>query len=332
MAMAKDHYVAQTYLRYFGESAEKGFRLQGYAKPSGKVFPCYPQDVCQEWNGDLNPEFFVDHPGVRGEFRKIFEPLWNSVLTSLHNGEMDSSERFVMAGMAATLMTCTPAWRRASTALHDSAIASFAVSGHKVELAAGVQPTLDADVVALLEGGQIKVHTDKAYVEGKNTQNLLEAAWQIYNQDWTVLVNLTDHSFITSDNPFAIHTVGRNQERYLPLTPKLCLKVPIMELNLPPLDRAKPSIDLQKPPLGAFDFAVTDERSVFNINRLVVQNAEKLVLSHEHSPAIEAMVKEFGNYGVDTSVIEHQVPGENAFYQEFRTEVRDRRSSSSRGA
>jgi hypothetical protein len=72
--MAKDHFVAQTYLRHFGDPSRKGM-LHAYRKSDGKYFPCNTKDVCHEWDGDLNP--LLVQSNMLGQFRKLFEPRWH---------------------------------------------------------------------------------------------------------------------------------------------------------------------------------------------------------------------------------------------------------------
>ncbi len=61
--MAKDHYVAKTYLEHFLGSGET--LLHAYRKSDGKYFPCRPKDICREWNGDIVPDF-LSNPNLLG--------------------------------------------------------------------------------------------------------------------------------------------------------------------------------------------------------------------------------------------------------------------------
>ena len=62
--VSKDHYVAQTYLRHFGDAAVDGM-LHGYKRSDGSKFQCWPRDVCHEWDGDRNPAL-EHHPELFG--------------------------------------------------------------------------------------------------------------------------------------------------------------------------------------------------------------------------------------------------------------------------
>jgi hypothetical protein len=70
--MAHDHYVAKTYLKHFGDPAAGGM-LRAYRKSDRAEFPCWPADVCREWEGDLNRSW-LQEPTLLGQYRKMFEP------------------------------------------------------------------------------------------------------------------------------------------------------------------------------------------------------------------------------------------------------------------
>src|ERR1700674_3055696 len=108
--MAKDHFLAQTYLKNFEDPAEGGM-LHAYRKPDEKYFPCWPKDVCHEWDGDLNP--VIQHePKLLGSFRKIFKPHWNAAIQNMIAGAVTPTDKLVVAAYMANMMVCTPAWRR----------------------------------------------------------------------------------------------------------------------------------------------------------------------------------------------------------------------------
>ena len=71
--MANDHFIAQTYLRNFGDGSNGGM-LHGYRKSDGTQFPCWPKDVCREWDGDLNPSWLTGREHLLGQFRKMVLP------------------------------------------------------------------------------------------------------------------------------------------------------------------------------------------------------------------------------------------------------------------
>src|SRR5207244_374539 len=104
-------YVARTYLANFGD-ATKGGMLNAYRKSGAKPFPCWPADVCRQWNGDLNPKWLKDREDLLGHFRSIFEPLWGTAVQTLLAGQLGGDHKLAIAGYVSNLMTCVPAWTR----------------------------------------------------------------------------------------------------------------------------------------------------------------------------------------------------------------------------
>ena len=92
--MARDHFVAQTYLKHW-VNPQSGM-LRGYGKQSGKEFPCAPRDVCHAWDWDVNP-YFQENARLLGEYRKIFEPQWNPAVAAVRSGQISAEEKFALA-------------------------------------------------------------------------------------------------------------------------------------------------------------------------------------------------------------------------------------------
>lgn len=192
-----------TYLKQFGDGAHGG-QLYGYSKSTGKQFPCWPADICHEWDGDLNPEWLATCPGLLGQFRKILEPLWKTALEILLLDTAAPQHRLAIAGYVANLMTCTPAWRRIGVQFHiDHATASLSFD-KRVQEKHSYNPHLPVDGIAMLERGGIKLDCAADYIKAVVTRQLMDSAWMIYHQDWELLSNQTRHPFLTSDNPVAI--------------------------------------------------------------------------------------------------------------------------------
>ena len=180
--MAEDHFVARTYLKRFGDVESDG-RLYAYRKSNGAQFPCWPKDVCREWDGDINAAWLKRTPDLLGQIRKIFEPRWNAAVETLVQGACPPEHRLAIAGYVANLMTCTPAWRRVGVRLFvDDATAylSFAKRMHEKH---GGNPSLPVDGIAMLERGEINLDYDPDDIKAVVTRQLIESAWPIYHQD-----------------------------------------------------------------------------------------------------------------------------------------------------
>jgi Protein of unknown function (DUF4238) len=319
--MTKDHFVAQTYLRRFSDPSHKGM-LHAYRKSNGKYFPCHPKDVCHEWDGDLNP-LLVKYD-LLGDFRKIFEPLWNASIDTLLSNTLSPTDMFAVPGYFANLMVCTPTWRRVAVKMYNDQARSFLIFSKKMQEKRGGNSELPVEAVEMLERGEITLEHDPNYIKAKVTQDLTKYAWMTYHQDWTIIRNATAHPFITSDNPVAIYTssnfTGR-MSRYLPITPALCLSVRYDRANLPPFNPAMP-------PKGKVNRVNVTDRGAKFINKLVGQCAEDLVFSSAQSGGIESLVRNCAKFRADAEFIQLPANEPDAVYNGTYIRVRDMRKGS----
>ena len=65
-----------------GATGTKASRYRLIGSRAARHFPCWPEAVCAEADGDLNPTYFKD-PAVLGQFRSIFEPRWDAALEAI---------------------------------------------------------------------------------------------------------------------------------------------------------------------------------------------------------------------------------------------------------
>lgn len=322
--MPKDHFIAQTYLKHFVDPNHRNM-LHAYRKSDGATFPCYPAAVCHEWDGDRNPKF-LGQAEMLGDFRKIFEPHWNPSVANMLAGKVSASDKFVISAYMANLMTCTPAWRRVGADMHDEGLKSYMSFAKKMKEKNGGQPDLPVEAIELVEQGKVKVYIDPDYIKAVVTKKLLNSAWNTYNQDWTILVNESQEPFITSDSPVALIPSPRVEaapQRYLPITPKLCLAV-IHERTVKPIVLTER--DFQTPPHGTIKGRkITTAADARFVNRIVAQCAEDVVFSSTSSPRIAALVKRYAKFRVELNFVEFPAKGEeDAIYQGYIIDVRER--------
>lgn len=303
--MAKDHFVAQTYLRHFGDPSRKGM-LHAYRKSDGKYFPCNTKDVCHEWDGDLNP--LLVQSDILGQFRKLFEPRWHTSILTLLSRTMTPEDKFAVSGYFANLMVCTPTWRRIGAKMYDEQARAFLIFRKEMQEKHGSDHDVPIEAIEMLERGELTLQHNPNFIKAKVTQDLMKYTWETYHQNWTIIDNATGQPFITSDNPVAVHQSANLAEpmmRFLPITPKLCLSVRYdREDRIPP--PAVPSLPL---PRGVIQWGKIAERDAKLINKRVAQCAEDLVFSSVQSAGIESLVRNCAQFRVDADFI-HLPAGE----------------------
>jgi hypothetical protein len=278
-----DHFAARTYLKRWCDRA-KNQPIHAYRKPGGDDFFCWPESVCCETDGDLNPKYFVD-PTVLGQFRAIFEPRWDAAVDAIEKRTMTADDKFVVAGYWANLISVTPASRKLGQQLYEREIQSL------LAIIAKKRPA-----PANSKNVKLTVEVDEDYVKAVATKQLLNGALQLYHQPWTILTNDTAHEFLTSDNPSAIYpplAAGGPVVRILPLSPRLCIST-IMERSVPKKNLTPD--ELKAPPNAGVVYHAVVTAGVKLANKLTIVNADRFVFSRMGNGDIVALVKKYGDY------------------------------------
>ena len=323
--MAKDHYVAVTYLKHFIDSTA-GDMLNAYSKKSDKQFKCFPKDVCREDDGDTNTMFSVN-PELLGNFRSIFEPQWNQAIAAFLDRKNTHQDKLVVSAYMANLMVVTPTWQRIGAltyAKNMQGTLEFKRQLHNE----GVM-TLDElmlDGIDMLSRGDLKLEVDTDYVKGIATKQLMNYALLIYNIDWCLLVNKTAEKFVTSDSPVAVQSLGTfsgSIRRYLPLTPELCLVIELHGHKHKLIEEDKFTEELVKPPKGKIKPVPVTAGEVRAINVMQVKSAENLVFSSVASDGIAKVTKKYSKHKLDVDYREFPSPDGNGKYQGVQICVRE---------
>ena len=315
--MAKDHYVAVTYLKHFVDRAA-GDMLNAYSKHSGKQFNCFPKDVCHEVDGDTNP-MFSGNPALLGNFRSIFEPHWKKSVAAFVDRNNTHQDKLVVSAYMANLMVVTPAWQRIGAITYAKNMQG--TLEFKRELHNEGVMTLDelmVDGIDMLSRGDLKLEVDTDYVKGIATQQLMNYALLIYNLDWCLLVNNTAHKFVTSDSPVAVQSLGEfsgSIRRFLPLTPELCLVVELHGHKHKLVQEDKFAEELVKPPKGKIKRVQVTAGEVKEINVMQIKSAENLVFSSVASSGIAKVTKKYSMHKLDVIYREFPSPDGNGKYQ-----------------
>src|SRR5262245_62115003 len=287
--MANDHFVARTYLKRLCDR-DKDQPMQAYRKPSGTPFPCWPESVCAETGGDLNPNYFED-ADVLGQFRAIIKPREEAAIDAIEKCKLTIDDKFVIAGYWANLLAATPGWRKIGQEIYEQEVLS-------------TLPMITTNLPDSLKDVRLSVEVDEDYIKAIATKQLLAHALQLYHQSWTILANDTAHEFLTSDNPSAVYpppAPGGPVGRILPLSPRLCIST-IMER--PVYRKVVTRADLAEPPKAWVTYRRIEPKGVKLANRLTVVNAERFVFSRVASSGVAALVKKYGDYSAQ---LEHSV-------------------------
>lgn len=289
--MPKDHYVSQTYLKRFGDTA-KGGMLNAYRKSDGGQFPCWPRDVCTEWDGDLNPEWFPDRSGALGELRNVFEPLWTPSVQSIQDRQVADEQKYAIALMVSNLMSCTPAWRRCAAEMQAFLTTEALLFSSRMEEKHKGKSRLLRKAIQALEDGEIYLDVDDDRVRAQATMNIPDFGWNLFHQNWRILENDTHLPFVTSDNPVTIHPTSLDQNvRHLAITPYLCLIISMERQDLPERTGFVPS-------LGSVGYAKATEKDVRQLNTITIMCAEDLVFSKESNKGLAKIVAQYSDFGV----------------------------------
>ena len=300
--MARDHFVAQTYLREW-VNPESGM-MHGYGKRSSKEFPCATKDVCREWDWDVNPYF--KNQRLMGDYRKIFEPLWRPTVTAVRAHRLSSEDKFVLSGFWALLTTCTPTWHRNAVKVAERQLADFIplvarqLAKEKPEYHDFVEDTLAA--------GGIQPSPDQQRIKAILTQQLTRTTTLLYQLDWILIRNNTEAHFVTSDNPSSVfprRPFSHNLVRFLPLAPDLAL----LTVNDPRIKRIDELSDLEKMPPGRVRYGRVTRKQATRLNRVTVMNADEMVFSIEKSVRMRRLVRNHREFSISVKHEHVPMPG-----------------------
>lgn len=262
--------------------------MQAYRKSDLAQFSCRTQDVCGEEDGDLNPDYFKD-ANTLGEFRKIFEPHWNTAIDDVQQRKISGDAKFVISAGWSAFTSTTPI-----TMVHGAQI-------YERELRSVIPLIVEKEKIPLALS--MKVEIDPSFLKSVVTKNLLNGTWLFFNQNWTIIHNDTNVFFITSDSPSAILPLpipGGRAARLLPISPHCCVYA---EMDMA---RGKETFDLSRPPKGDVRHVTATKKQVKIVNRLTVMHASDLVFSKYRDAGIAALVFKYQNYGVQ--VIQTTLP------------------------
>ena len=290
--MALDHYVSQVHLRNF-YSRTLGERMHGVRKSDMHGFPCRSEDVCRFDEGSTNE--YLQEPRAIENFLNTVEPFYNASVEKLRSGKIDSEAVYVIAGFVGYVATCSPAAMRINTGpLQATLEATAAVLDEKGEM-----PTDSLgrkSLTELIEDGTVKFDIDQKYPQAIGISNIMGRIGAFGNFEWEVLLNNEPESpFFTSDFPVAIERTldARILNRVVPLAPDVAIRI-------------KPDLDANTDDLkfGGFRHRQRKLRGydIREINRLIVQSAEKLVFYRDEHHWVKRFIERNSKFRIEPIV------------------------------
>jgi len=280
--MAKDHYVAQTYLRAFGLAdnpdlvnvVRKSNLSRQNAIPIKSI--CYGVD----WS---TTEYIPDNSRAVEDYLKLFEPKWAECVKSIQEDTYTSTTKYLMAGYLAYLRACTPTAVR----LGSEGLAHIVQDLYnRIEDQELSKPdTKYREVIELIrKHGGTWVQIKEAYPKAMGICSLLACQKILATSPWIVFKNETSTEFVTSDNPVCLQYWSPNRCDFsCPLTPHLAVVIhPIRDTE----PRESDSIGSLKP------------EGVAMLNRLMVQSAEDKIIFNKYD-GIEDLVSKNQDWRVE---------------------------------
>lgn len=292
----KDHYVAETYLKWFCNSDGK---LSVYSKKWLKHQYKSPAQICKEEQGSNNQYFQKER--LLEEYLKKCENRWNDSVRIFTSDP--TSDKFkldylqskkIIADYIAYLGFGTPAKNRTGQE-HLKAIV------HKmfeIMYKQGMFPPPPESLKSLLPDikNNIAVKIDSKYPQAIGISALKEMSDRLFFCSWLRVENQTDIPFITSDNPFCFWYVKNSEQPwiYVPITPKFAV------LMRPFLD-AKEAISYNH---SLDDGEIAKPEFIGKMNDLIIGGAERIVISNVKSDELLRDVKKLKDKKLVTEILE----------------------------
>jgi len=284
--MAKDHYVAQTYLRAFGLAnnpdlvnvVRKSNLSRQDAIPIKSI--CYDVD----WS---TTEYIPDNPRAVEDYLKLFEPKWAECVKSIQEDTYTATTKYLMAGYLAYLRVYTPTSVRLGSSHLSDIVQDLYNKLEEKELAKSDSKYRDV-IETIRKHGGVEVEIKKSFPKAMGINSLINIQKVLATSPWIVFKNETETQFVTSDNPVCLQYWAPVQcDFYCPLNPRLAIVVHPLRDTAP---REGDRLGSLKP------------EGVNILNRLMVQSAEDKVIFNEHS-GIEDLVKEYQDWRVELQTL-----------------------------
>jgi|GEM_PF-3473690 len=298
MKKSEDHYVAQTYLKWFNNHNNK---LLVYNKQYCSVKEKTAAQICKEPNGSNNP--FLSKERAIEDCLKYVENNWNEVIKVFISGNINFESylnaKHIISLYMAYLRTSTPAAVRVKQKeleAHLKTTFKLLVKSGKIADAPESYKPITDDIE---NNGKFDI--DPKFPKAISAGIMESAANSFFKSAWLRIENHSNIPFITSDNPICFwysHILSQDPFTYLPLTPKISILVKPF-LNKKDVKYYNHSED---------NSAIARPEFVATLNEQVIKHAEKIVIANQKSDTILEEVKKFCNWQYDCVI--NKVPHE----------------------
>lgn len=280
--MAKDHYVAQTYLRSFKIPGLKSDCVNAWRKSNLEKLTAIPiNSICYKVDWSTNPHF-PENPRIVEDFLKQIEPKWPTCVRQLSEDTYDTDTKYLIAGYLAYLRTYTPTAARLGTSHVSSMVGQlYKVIEHNEF---NNPDSKHREAIEAVRKHGIKIDVDPSYPKALGLSGI-ERIQKVYaNSPWIVFKNETGIPLITSDNPLGMYYHDAiHCDCYFPITPRLALIIH-------PLHESEPR---EPDTIGSLKC-----EGVRVFNQLTAQSAEDLVI-FDDSQDVEKLVHDYHDWRVE---------------------------------
>ena len=291
-----DHFVPKTYLQRFVDPTRQNL-LHVYRKQDHGYACQKPRKVCRERGGDENP--YYRDPRILRSLLGEFEPKWSAAVDSFIADPGDGDAQFVIAGLAAYLMSWVPASRRIQTdAMEQQMEAMRPMFAKQVKYDIEDMEEATKTAEALLDK-RIMIKVDTHFPRAIALQNMLSIAVSLFEGRWLFSRAPEGKHFITSDNPAVkLHLSNADLlgKTFLPLDPLWAVVI------LPAPKKEGDERDPTKLTSTGVEVVEMGNEVFESFTALMVKSAERVVISSRDDQAVHELVKEYSDWRMEAQL------------------------------
>ena len=237
------------------------------------------------------PIKYFNNPRILEKYLPLFENPWKQNVEALRDYYIDGMVKYEISGYVSFLRACTPTAKRLGQERIRASIQP--IVQRVAEQQFKLHPPRDEEarqiIRMLIEQKHITTEIDRAFPHAIGISLLLSLTSRFLNGRWLIMINKSERSFVTSDNP-AVAYYHKNStgigQLYVPLAPGIAILVsPDFD------DKIIDENSINSSTCKNDCFVVPKLEYVEKFNELIIKAAEKRVL---HS-SINAWLKQKGS-------------------------------------